>query len=568
MEQREPRDLAQLRSRAEGQVRPSPELLEDQSPENIRRLVHELQVHQIELQMQNDELRRSQAALETSRSKYTDLYDFAPVGYLTLDVRGTIVEANLTASGQLGRERARLIGLAFQYFLVIGHKSAFQDHMDRVVRTGERQTAEFQIASKSRKDYFVRCDSIFIKHSNGDVAIRTTLTDVSEIKIAEEALRKSEEKYRELVENANSIILRTDALGSVTFYNEFAQQYFGYALEDIVGENAVGTIIPETDSSGRDLAELFREILRDPENHPSGETEVVRKNRGPAWVSWTCRGIRYDDGVRAGLLCIGNDITEKKRAQHDLEVLAAKLERSNQELQEFALVASHDLQEPLRKIQAFSERIMTRGVDSFNSETLDYLQRLNRAAARMQSMVQALLEYSRVRTRGRPFIPVDLTAKVQEVLADLDILIQNEGGRVDLMKLPVIEADPDQMHRLFLNLIGNALKFHREGEPPVVRIFSESRPQTENVPLNRVGEPACRIFVEDNGVGFDEKHLGKVFGLFQRLHGRSEFEGTGLGLSICRRIVERHGGGITARSKPGEGSTFIVTLPVSQRGRE
>ena len=173
------------------------------------------------------------------------------------------------------------------------------------------------------------------------------------------------------------------------------------------------------------------------------------------------------------------------------------------------------------------------------------------ATERMQSLLTALLEYSRLSTRADPFVKVAIAKTVQEVLSDLEVKMEKIGGEVRVSELPVIQADPTQMRQLFQNLIANGLKFHKDGERPVVNVSSTS-----------VDGRMFRIIIEDNGIGFDEQYLEKIFTPFQRLHGKdSPYEGTGMGLSICKKIVERHGGNITARSTPGAGSTFVVELP-------
>jgi signal transduction histidine kinase len=181
------------------------------------------------------------------------------------------------------------------------------------------------------------------------------------------------------------------------------------------------------------------------------------------------------------------------------------------------------------------------------------------AAARMRALIDGLLTFSRVSTHTRPFVPVDLAEVAREVVDDLSVRLTRSGGRVEVGDLPTIDADPTQMRQLLQNLIGNALKFHRPEEPPVVRVYGRG-------PDGPADDGRCQILVEDHGIGFEEKYLDRIFLPFQRLHGRGEYEGTGMGLAICRRIVERHGGTLTARSVPEQGSTFIATLPVRQRG--
>lgn len=241
-----------------------------------------------------------------------------------------------------------------------------------------------------------------------------------------------------------------------------------------------------------------------------------------------------------------------------------ELNRSNVELQEFASIASHDLQEPLRKIQTFGNRLKTISSETLTDQGLDYLERMQNAAERMQSLIDDLLILSRITTRARPFVAVNLVQVTREVLSDLEVLIQQTRGRVEMGELPYIEADPVQMRQLLQNLIGNALKFHKDQAPPIIKIYGKLL-VGDHPAKNAVGVELCQILVEDNGIGFDEKYLDRIFNVFQRLHSRSEYPGTGMGLAICRKIAERHGGSITAVSTPGEGATFIVTLPIKQQ---
>ncbi len=253
-----------------------------------------------------------------------------------------------------------------------------------------------------------------------------------------------------------------------------------------------------------------------------------------------------------------DEIAVRERAESDLKATMARLERSNQELQDFAHVASHDLQEPLRKVQAFGDRLKAKYAGALGDEGRDYLDRMQNAAARMSTLIRDLLTFSRVTTRGQPFAPVDLDAVTREVLADLEVRIEQTGGRVEARDLPTVEADAVQMRQLIQNLVSNGLKFHRPDVPPHVRVTGEI--------LNGAGRGTrlCRITVEDNGIGFETRFRERLFNVFQRLHTRTEFEGTGIGLAVCRKIVERHGGTIDAESRPGEGSRFFATIPMRQ----
>jgi light-regulated signal transduction histidine kinase (bacteriophytochrome) len=216
------------------------------------------------------------------------------------------------------------------------------------------------------------------------------------------------------------------------------------------------------------------------------------------------------------------------------------------------------LQEPLRKIQAFGDRLEAKAAESLGSEGHDYLRRMRNAAGRMQVLISDLLRFSRVTTQAQPFTQVDLSKITAEVLSDLESTIEESGGRVEVGALPTIDADGTQMRQLIQNLIANALKFRDPKFAPVVRMEAE---------VNG-GANICKLLVRDNGIGFEEKYLDRIFNVFQRLHTRGTYEGTGIGLAVCRKIAERHGGTITARSSPGEGSTFVVTLPLRQPNSE
>jgi light-regulated signal transduction histidine kinase (bacteriophytochrome)/HAMP domain-containing protein len=249
----------------------------------------------------------------------------------------------------------------------------------------------------------------------------------------------------------------------------------------------------------------------------------------------------------------------------ELEKLANDLMRSNKELQEFAYVASHDLQEPLRKVRTFGDRLAERYNSVLDARAQDYIARMQNGAARMQVLIEALLTYSRVTTKAQPFVPVQLNSVVKGVISDLEQQIERVGGQVIVGDLDEIYSDPMQMRQLLQNLVSNGLKFHRPDVPPTVTIAGawHTAPDAEGQP-QRVYE----LTVTDNGIGIPEAYASQIFQVFQRLHGRSEYEGAGIGLAICRKIVERHEGTIAVKSAPGEGATFIITLPELNAGQK
>jgi signal transduction histidine kinase len=257
------------------------------------------------------------------------------------------------------------------------------------------------------------------------------------------------------------------------------------------------------------------------------------------------------------------EIVERLRVEEELRTLAVNLERSNTELQQFASIASHDLQEPVRKIRTFGDRLRDRARSDLTEKHQDYLDRLLNAAGRMQTLINDLLIYSRVTTKANPFVSVDLNVIAKEVLADLEVTIEATMAQVDVGDLPTISADPTQMGQLLQNLISNSLKFRKEGERPIVKIRNRHlNGATGGVDGALNGCDAMELTVEDNGIGFDEMYLERIFGVFQRLYSRNEFPGTGIGLVLCRKIVDRHNGDLTAKSTPGHGAKFIATLPV------
>lgn len=243
----------------------------------------------------------------------------------------------------------------------------------------------------------------------------------------------------------------------------------------------------------------------------------------------------------------------------ELSLFSDELSRSNRELEDFAFVASHDLQEPLRKIMAFGDRLETQS-DNLNEKQRDFLQRMRGAANRMSVLISDLLEFSRVTTRGKDFQKVDLNLIVANCVEDLNVLIEETNVTLNIAPLPTIIADPTQMQQLLFNLLANAIKFSKKEVNPIVHISVQSVSQPDSVDVEGLGDWQC-ISVSDNGIGFEQEYAEKIFAPFQRLHSRDSFKGTGIGLAICRRIVERHNGVIKAEGKVDEGAKFTVSLP-------
>jgi len=358
-------------------------------------------------------------------------------------------------------------------------------------------------------------------------------------------LHKLQSRYELILNSAGEGICGLDLDGKATFVNPAVSKITGWSISELIGKTEEEIFGKNGTSAGEAS-----------KNRTSGERIFHRKDGTCLPVEYEKTSI-HENGRELGAVLVFKDIAERKRVEEAITQKAAELERSNSELEQFAFVASHDLQEPLRKIQAFGDRLKTKIKGEIAAEALDYLERMQSAAARMRTLINDLLTFSRVIRKPEGFVPVELAAVTRGVLGDLEMRIEKSGAQLEVGDLPVVEADPVQMHQLLLNLLGNALKFQAPGAKPVVKIRSRAFSSLS-------GEQLCELSVEDNGIGFEEKYLEKIFTVFQRLHGRNEYEGTGVGLAVCRRITDRHHGTITARSQLGQGATFLVTLPLRQ----
>tara|TARA_R110002126_G_scaffold800_2_gene5023 strand:- start:1504 stop:3825 length:2322 start_codon:yes stop_codon:yes gene_type:complete len=344
-----------------------------------------------------------------------------------------------------------------------------------------------------------------------------------------------------------------DQDGHVTFINPHACNMLGYTEEELLGKS---------------LHAIIHHSRRDGTPYPEHECAIVRGSvvDSAEEYFWTKAGecipiefsispINAADPL-AGSVVTFRDISGRKRDELALLRYAQELKRSNAELQEFAYAASHDLQEPLRKIQAFGERLHKKYHASLDETGQHYLDRMVDAASRMRRLIDDLLGYSRVNSKTTSFQPVDLSRVLADVMSDLEPRIAAAGAEVKIGNLPAIEADQTQMHQLFLNLLSNSMKFHRAGVRPSILI--EGSVEVGD------GGAVARIAVTDNGIGFEPRHAERIFGMFERLHGREEFDGTGVGLATCRKIVEHHSGILTAWGEPDAGAVFTIILPIRQ----
>ncbi|MDP9000976.1 MAG: PAS domain S-box protein [Myxococcota bacterium] len=487
------------------------------------------------------------------------------LGYTAADVVNKVTPADISDSSEI-IARAALLSLEFGSHIAPGFEA--------LVFKASRGIEDIYELTYTRKDgtRFAAVVSVTALRDAQEAVIGYLLigTDNTARKqVEEERARLDREKERLrgeleqtlerstlLIDGVRDYALYTlDPEGFVTSWNTGAERIKGYTEDEIVGKHFSVFYEPSDVKAGRPDEELKRAADT---GRCEEEGRRVRKGGSSFWASVIITSLRTPNGRLRGFAKITRDITKRKEADLALTSFMGRLQRSNEELQEFAMIASHDLQEPLRKVQMFGDRLQQEFADKLGPIGEDYIKRMQGAASRGQTLIQGLLAYSRVTTKAQPPVLVDLRAIATEVASDLEAHIARVHGTIEIGALPTIEADPLQMRQLLQNLLGNALKFHPPEVSPAVRISATS--------VDIHGAPgAWQIAVSDNGVGFDEKYLDRIFKLFQRLHERGVYEGAGLGLAIARKIVDRHQGTITARSAPGQGTTMLVTLPTSQQ---
>ena len=365
------------------------------------------------------------------------------------------------------------------------------------------------------------------------------ITD-SKLKEAAISKKRSEDYLSTIANNTTSVIYMKSLAGQYLFINKRWENIFKVTRQEVLGKTDI-------DLFPKKIAEKF--IKNDQQIMRSGKTfegeEFAPHDDGIHTYISIKVPLKDSKGVIYGMCGVSTDITERKKME-------AIIKRSNEELENFASIASHDLQEPLRKISSFSERIKALS-PNLDDKSANYLDKMASSAERMKNLIEDLLSYSKVTTKDQPFEQVDLNLIAKESLDNLEVLLKETNGTVKWENLPTISADSFQMKQLFQNLISNSLKYHQDNVPPVINLYSKQTSENE-----------LEIYFEDNGIGFEEKYIDRIFQPFQRLHGRSEFSGTGIGLAICQKIIDLHEASIRIKSAPNKGSTFIITFQISR----
>lgn len=531
-------------------------------------------------------LERAAITIQTkANEQFRLLLEQAPVAICILRGPTHIVEfANDRMCQLWNRKPEQIIGNAMFDELQEARNAGFEEILRGVLTTGETLVHSEMPATLMRngalETIYVSASYQPMPDANGTInSVMAVATEVTESVMARKKIEESEARFRQLADSMPQIVWTARPDGYLDYFN---QRWYEYAGQDRGFGDAGWAYMLHPDDLQRCI-DAWTHSLRTGEFY---QIEFRLDNpRNPGVYRWfltRATAIRDDTNTITKWFGTCTDIDEQKRIAELLEVRVAErtqelsrvnlnlersntdLQRSNENLQRFAYVASHDLQEPLRKIQSFGDLLKSQYANELG-QGFDHLERMQTAAGRMSALIKDLLAFSRITTQRESIEAVSLGKVVQGVLTDLELGLQESGAEVELSPLPVIRGESSQLGQLFQNLLSNAIKFRRTDQPLRIRIDCQTIPPTE---LPAMIQPASeadrfyRISVTDNGIGFEEKYLDRIFDVFQRLHSRSQYAGTGIGLAIVQKVVENHGGAITATSRPGQGATFWVYLPV------
>lgn len=482
----------------------------------------------------------------------TEVRDYA---MLMLDTDGNVLTWNAGAAQIKQYESTEILGRNFRIFYTNEDRvSKLPEHLLEQATLNQRVSHEgWRVKKDGSKFWGFVVISAMHDEAGNVIGFAKVTRDLTENRAAEEKqlryareleqkneeLRRSEERYNRMIaEVEDYAIILLDAEGNIQNWNRGAQKIKGYAQGEVIGKS-FRIFYLETDKNDR-LPERLLDEART-ENIARHEGWRIRKDGSQFWGSIVITALHNDQQQVIGFSKVTRDLTQKKRFEDQIL-------QQNKQLEEFAFIASHDLQEPLRKIQIYSSKLLHQPGNE--KENRHVIERINVAAGRMSKLIKDILQYSLLKSNESLFEKTDLNATIREVLMDLDVLIDERDAVITFTEMPVIEAIPIQMHQLFYNLVSNSIKFNQCAPKIVI--------QCEKVAVDS-SVSGTLITVTDNGTGFDMKYAEQLFKMFQR--GDSNSKGTGIGLALCKKIVENHGGTISAQSTPGIGTTLKIVLP-------
>ncbi len=491
------------------------------------------------------ERKRTENALRESERKYRELADQLDEGVYEIDPSGTITYANRKGLAYLGITDDDLkTGVNGFDLIVHDDPNVVRERYGRTLKGEDIGAVEYVFRRKDGTTFTGLTHSSAIFRDGAIVGVRGVIIDISDLKRAEQALKESEQRFRTLLKSLHEGIWALDKNDNTTFVNPRMAEMLGYTEEEMLGRPVYSF---NDDEWKKFTAEKMERRKRGVSEQLEGE--LVRKDGGRVYALFETSPIMDQDGNYAGSIAGVQDITARKLGEEKLRQTMAELDRSNKELEQFAYVTSHDLREPLRMMTSFSQSLEKRYKDKLDSTANEYIHFIVDGATRMQKLIDDILVYSRVTTRAQPFAPVDMEKVLDDALFSVKAAVQEAGAEVTHDPLPVVKADASQMAQVLQNLLGNAVKFSREGVSPKVHVSAKK------------DDGAWLFSVQDNGIGIDPELFGRLFNLFQRLHPPDKYPGTGVGLAVTKKIVERHGGRIWVESGPGQGSVFHFTIP-------
>jgi PAS domain S-box-containing protein len=498
--------------------------------------------------------RAAEKHLAQMEGRYRGLLEAAPDAMVVVNQGGEIVLLNVQAEKQFGYSRDELVGQKVKNIIPEGFA-------ERLIADGTRSAAEAlaqQIGTgieliaqrKNRSEFPIEIMLSPLESSEGTL-VTAAIRDISVRRAAEKHLAQMEGRYRGLLEAAPDAMVVVNQGGEIVLLNVQAEKQFGYSRDELIGQK-VKNIIPEGFAE-RLVADALRSVEDALAQQIGTGIELTgrRKDSTEFPIELMLSPLESAEGIL--VTAAVRDITTRKKAEANLLNKVEELNRSNEELGQFAYIASHDLQEPLRMVASYTQLLSRRYKGKLDSDADEFIAFAVDGASRMQRLIQDLLAYSRVGTKGRDLVEISSEEALEQALINLRGAIEDKGALVTHDPLPDVVADDMQLVQLFQNLIGNAIKYQNAGIPKV------------HISVVRNGGKKWIFSVKDNGLGIDPQYFEKIFGMFQRLHKREEFAGTGIGLAICKKIVERHGGTISVESEPGHGSTFRFALAGSER---